>query len=227
MGYSYIWNDEQTDATLVDAAGTDRVFTIQDSSAPNGSREQSWHYPSREECMGCHSRAANYVLGLTTLQMNKVHNYGTVSDNQLRTLNHINVFKKPLSKSPEEYPKLVDPYNPNEPLEARARSYLHAACANCHVHTGGGNARIVLDFTTDLDKTYSVDFRPQHDTYGIPDAVLIAPGEPERSILYQRVARQGKGQMPPLATSQQDLQAAQLLYDWISQMKPTSENQGR
>ncbi len=227
VGYSYIWNDEQTDATLVDAAGRDRSFTIQDSSLPKDNREQSWHYPSREECMDCHSRAANYVLGLTTLQMNKVHNYGAVSDNQLRTLNHIGVFKKPLSKPLEEYPKLVDPYNPKEPLEARARSYLHAACANCHVHTGGGNARIVLDFTTELDNTYSVDFRPQHDTYGISDAMLVAPGDPERSILYQRVARRGKGQMPPLATSQQDLQAAQLLYDWISQMKPNSENQGR
>ena len=221
VGYSYIWNDDQTDATLVDTAGTDRTFTIQDSSVPEGSREQSWHYPSREECMSCHSRAANYVLGLTTLQMNKVHNYGTVADNQLRTLNHIGVFKKPLSKSPEEYSKLVNPYNPKEPLEARARSYLHAACANCHVHTGGGNARIVLDFTTGLDKTYSVDFRPQHDTYGIPNAMLIAPGDPERSILYQRVARHGEGKMPPLATSQQDLQAAQLLYHWISQMKST------
>ena len=225
VGYSYIWNDEQTDATLVNAAGTDRIFTIQDSSVPEGSREQSWHYPSREKCMECHSRAVNYVLGLTTLQMNKVHNYGAVSDNQLRTLNHIGVFKKPLSKSPEDYPKLADPYNPKEPLDARARSYLHAACANCHVHTGGGNARIVLDFTTDLDKTYSVGFRPQHDTYGIPNAMLIAPGNPERSILYQRVAQQGKGQMPPSVTSQQDLQAKQLLYDWISQMKPTSENQ--
>ena len=227
VGYSYIWNDEQTDATLVDAAGTDRVFTIQDSSAPGGSREQSWHYPSREACMDCHSRAANYVLGLTTLQMNKVHNYGAVSDNQLRTLNHIGAFKKPLSKSPEEYSKLVDPYNPKEPLEERARSYLHAACANCHVHTGGGNARIVLDFKTDIDQTYSVGFRPQHDTYGIPDAMLIAPGDPERSILYQRVARSGKGKMPPLVTSQKDEQAAQLLFDWISQMKPISENRER
>ena len=105
-------------------------------------------------------------------------------------------------------PKLADPYNPKEPLEERARSYLHAACANCHVHTGGGNARIVLDFKTDIDQTYSVGFRPQHDTYGIPDAMLIAPGDPERSILYQRVARSGKGKMPPLVTSQKDEQSS-------------------
>ena len=63
VGYSYIWNDEQTDATLVDAAGTDRVFTIQDPSAPGGSREQSWHYPSREACMDCPQPCRQLRLG--------------------------------------------------------------------------------------------------------------------------------------------------------------------
>ena len=85
--------------------------------------------------MECHSRAANYVLGLTTLQMNKVHNYGAVSANQLRTLNHIGVFKKPLSKSPEEYSKLVNPYNPKESLEVRGASYLHAAVVQAAMST--------------------------------------------------------------------------------------------
>jgi mono/diheme cytochrome c family protein len=43
--------------------------------------------------MVCHSRAANWVLGLTELQMNKVHDYGGAKDNQLRTLEHIGVLK--------------------------------------------------------------------------------------------------------------------------------------
>src|SRR5262249_61342126 len=51
------------------------------------------HYPSRTECMVCHSRAANFVLGLTALQMNKVHDYGGVRDNQLRTLEHLGVLR--------------------------------------------------------------------------------------------------------------------------------------
>ena len=71
VGYSYVWNDEQTEATLVDAAGLDRDFKVR------GGR-QTWHFPSRAECMMCHSRAANFVLGLTTLQMNR--------DDQLRML---------------------------------------------------------------------------------------------------------------------------------------------
>ena len=59
----------------------------------DGVRKQTWHYPSRAECMVCHSRAANWVLGLTELQMNKVHDYGKVRDNQLRTLEHLGVLR--------------------------------------------------------------------------------------------------------------------------------------
>ena len=43
--------------------------------------------------MVCHSRAANWVLGLTTLQMNRDHDYGGIRDNQLRTLEHLGVFR--------------------------------------------------------------------------------------------------------------------------------------
>ena len=93
QGYSYLWNDAQTDADLVAAAGMDRVYEVRDPDKSGGSRKQTWHYPSRAECMVCHSRAANWVLGLTEMQMNKVHDYGGVQDEQLRTLEHLGVFR--------------------------------------------------------------------------------------------------------------------------------------
>src|SRR4029079_9488415 len=89
-GYSYAWNDEQTDATLVAAGGLDRDYAIK---TKGGVRTHPWHYPSRAECMVCHSRAANWVLGLTELQMNKVHDYGAARDNQLRTLEHLGILR--------------------------------------------------------------------------------------------------------------------------------------
>ncbi|HEY5311706.1 MAG TPA: PQQ-dependent sugar dehydrogenase, partial [Pirellulales bacterium] len=138
QGYSYQWNEEQTDAMLVASAGSDRSFTIHDSLAPGGRREQIWRYPSRAECMVCHSRAVNFVLGLNTWQMNKEHAYGAVRDNQLRTLDHIGLFHaaKPgasaIAKRPDQYPHLVDPLDAKQDLDVRARSYLHANCASCH-----------------------------------------------------------------------------------------------
>ncbi len=91
VGYSYEWNDEQTDAKLVEAEGRDREFTIRGS---NSARTQRWHYPSRTECMVCHTRAAGFVLGLSTVQLNKLHDYqdGRTLP-QLEALEEMNVLK--------------------------------------------------------------------------------------------------------------------------------------
>ncbi len=171
-GYSYAWNDEQTEGTLVEAKGIDRDFLIK---TPDGERKQTWHYPSRTECMVCHSRAANYVLGFTEVQFNKVHDYGGVKDNQLRVFEHLGLLKvnywdevrnrlrddakargmsedeankhiekltatrnqrapvtatSLLTVSPEKYRRLVDPYDKQQDLTLRARSYLHSNCAS-------------------------------------------------------------------------------------------------
>src|SRR5262249_55882413 len=65
VGYSYEWRDDQSDADLVSARGVDRTLFI-DAGAAGVQRRRTWHYPSRSECMVCHSRAANYVLGVST-----------------------------------------------------------------------------------------------------------------------------------------------------------------
>ena len=49
--YNYIWNDEQTDAVLADAAGSDRTFTVQDPAAPGGKSQRSWHFVGPYEKM--------------------------------------------------------------------------------------------------------------------------------------------------------------------------------
>ncbi len=87
VGYSYEWNDEQTEAMLVDARGRDREFRV--ANADGSSGRQVWHYPSRAECMVCHSRAAEYVLGLTTVQINRDHVHGGVAVNQLSVLSEL------------------------------------------------------------------------------------------------------------------------------------------
>src|SRR5437867_704136 len=49
-GYSYEWDDRQTDATLIPAKGGEAEFAIKDRRAPGGVRKQIWRYPSRAEC---------------------------------------------------------------------------------------------------------------------------------------------------------------------------------
>ena len=211
VGYSYRWNGRKTDATLVDAQGAEKELLI------NG-RRQVWRFPGRAECMTCHSRAAEFVLGINDLQLNKVHDYGAVQDNQLRTLTHIGVFTGSTPKSLTN--ALVDPYDTSQNLDARARSYLQVNCSVCHVEAGGGNSKMDLRFTVKPERMDIFSARPQHDTFGIDNAMLVFPSDPQRSILFQRVSRRGRGQMPPLVTTVVDERAVALLRDWISQMKP-------
>jgi uncharacterized repeat protein (TIGR03806 family) len=218
VGYSYIWNDDQTDAMLVGAGGADRTFMIRDRASRGGVRKQMWHYPSRNECMFCHSRAAGFVLGLTTPQMNRNHQYGATVDNQIRTFSHIGLFKKELPKPAASFPAYPDPYNPAETLEARVKTYLQVNCAMCHVSDGGGNSLIELGYQTPLANARILNEPPIHETFGIAHALLIAPGAPSRSVLYHRMSVRGLGQMPPTSTNRVDAAGAKLLRDWISQL---------
>jgi hypothetical protein len=74
---------------------------------------------------------------------------------------------------------------------------------------------MVLRFTTPADKMAILGARPQHEAFGIANALLVAPGEPERSLVYQRVVRLGAGRMPPLSSSVVDEKGARLLREWI------------
>ncbi|MEZ6072215.1 MAG: PQQ-dependent sugar dehydrogenase [Pirellulales bacterium] len=220
VGYTYLWNDEQTDAELVDRDGLDRTYTIR--TADGTTRDQTWHFPGRTECMVCHSRAAGFVLGPHGPQMNREHDYDGVVDNQLRTLDHIGMFDKPLESPPETYARLVDPYDTANDVDARARSYLQGNCAHCHVMAGGGNSRMILSHATAPDEMFIFDVRPQHDRFGIDDAAIVASGRPDRSVLYHRVTTLGAGRMPPLASSVVDERAAAMLAEWIRSRQPAA-----
>lgn len=264
-GYSYRWNAAGTDADLVVAQGQDETFEIKTTA---GTIRQAWHYPSRAECMMCHSRAANFVLGLSTLQMNKTHDYAQGRDNQLLALEHAGILggfdwaahareelsrrsrrqagkrlEKPylhvngqqegqrqpppstlLPTSVAALPRLVDPYDPHQDLTLRARAWLHSNCSTCHVPAGGGNAQMELDFDTSLAGMKIIDTKPTHNALGIPDARLVAPGDPQRSVLLKRAGLRGPNQMPPLATSRTDDKGLELLRQWILSLPTEKRN---
>jgi len=289
QGYSFQWNDEQTDAELVQAGGADRDYKITDSKAPGGMRSQKWHFPSRSECMVCHSRATGYVIGLHTLQMNRVHDYGDTRVNQIDALGRLGALRfevgehvralesrgrlihdlarqlpphvpakwrdrvtaqldarvkawwaplrskmvEPNRPPPKELvhlpaqarstlPRLTDPADASADVATRARSYLHANCAHCHVWAGGGNAAINLSILAKPAEWKTIDEKPLHHGFDLPNARIIAPGAPERSTLLYRVTALDRGRMPPLASSVVDDSAAKLLRDWIRSLPPAA-----
>lgn len=218
-GYTYIWNDEQNDATLLeDTRGMDRTFEITDAESPGGKREQTWHFPSRAECTVCHNMAAKYVLGINTLQLNKEHSYAQDVVNQLTAWEKLGLFSSPLPASTEQLPLLSDYRNAAEEVDTRARSYLHANCSHCHRKWGGGNAEFQFLYSLPLPDTGTVGVRPGQGTFYLPHAEVIAAGDPNRSIALLRMSTVGSGRMPRLGSGMVDKQGIALLHTWIEQL---------
>mgnify|MGYP003343859535 CR=1 FL=1 len=152
--YTYEWNQEQTDAVLVDRRGKERSITVKDPDAPNGKRTHTWRFAARNECIRCHNPWSEHTLAFNIAQINRTHSYGEREDNQIRTLRHINVLvdipddpdpdhpsaAPPPPRSPEQLPRLAPPFDDRYGLNDRARSYLHANCAHCHRFNGGGSS---------------------------------------------------------------------------------------
>jgi hypothetical protein len=234
-GYTYVWNDEQTDAVLLeDPRGRDQTFTVKD---PGGAeRKQTWHYPSRAECTLCHTMPANFLLGVSTAQMDRELDYGSLATgptkrgNQIRELEHLGLFSKPVAdaykkdaakdEAPKPVVRLVDPHDVSQPLEARARSYLHANCSHCHMRSGGGNSNFEVPMAKSLADTRLLNAPPMHGDFGLAGAALLAPGDPDRSVFIKRMTLPpGPGRMPLIASGVVDEEAVKLMREWVAGMK--------
>jgi uncharacterized repeat protein (TIGR03806 family) len=219
QGYTYVWNDDQSDAVLLeDPQGRDTVLKIRDAKAPGGMRMQTWHIPSRNECIACHNMAAKYVLGLTTLQINRDHDYDGARANQLATFEHLGLFTKPLPAPVAELPRLAGYSDASVDLDLRARAYLHANCSHCHRKWGGGNTEFQFLATLELADTGTLGTNPAHGTFNLPLARVLAPRDPYRSVLFYRMATLGPGRMPRIGSNVIDTAGLRLIHDWIKQL---------
>jgi uncharacterized repeat protein (TIGR03806 family) len=205
QGFSYEWRDDQSDATLLNGAKDKQVGSV------------NWHFPSREECLVCHTQAANFALGPETLQLNSDFLYAAtgITANQLLTLQHINLFTTPLNDT-QKTAKLAALGDSNASLAMRARSYLHSNCSGCHRPGGPTTTNLDLRFNTSFANTHACNQSPVAGNLGINNAMLIAPGEPLRSVLLARMKIRDANQMPPIASRVVDEQAVQVIGDWIS-----------
>jgi uncharacterized repeat protein (TIGR03806 family) len=171
----------------------------------------AWSVPSRTQCRSCHTDAAGFVLGVETAQLHR--------DGQLAEL----IARGWLVGAPADLdglPALPRPDDALADVEARARAYLHANCAQCHQPGGPGNATIDLRWTTPLADTLLVAAPPGQGDLGVAGALIIAPGEPERSVLALRMRTRALGAMPPLATSAVDDAGVALIEQWIAALAP-------
>jgi uncharacterized repeat protein (TIGR03806 family) len=217
-GVTYRWRPDGADADLL-ADGQREELTIQTGHGP---RRQTWEYPSRADCLLCHTAAAGFVLGVKTRQLNRPFTYpGGVTDNQLRTWNYLGLFQKALDERDiPALPRLVSPPDARAPLAERARAYLDANCAHCH--RPGHVIRATFDARYDSPQGVEglIDAPTVSDSLGVMDPCVIASGEPNRSMALQRMRRQDSFRMPPLAVHVSDETGLDVLEQWVRSLAP-------
>ena len=213
-GYSYEWNAQQTDAVLLETGKTTEL--------PGG---QPWVFPTRAQCMSCHTSASERALGPESLQLDHVIAFeGEDDTNQLVRL-HATDYFDPEFETLDDVPALAglptmpDPFG-DAPLEERVRAYLHSNCANCHQPGGPGRGGLDMRFTTPLADTRFCG-PPEEGTMYLPDPerlVVVSPGVPEDSVLYLRMESLTEFRMPPLGTNVVDTEGLELVGEWIEGM---------
>ncbi|MFM1768991.1 MAG: hypothetical protein RJA22_1520 [Verrucomicrobiota bacterium] len=214
-GVTYRWGNSLTNAALVPEEGLDESFVIHDGGIL---RTQVWHYPSRNECLQCHTPAAGHVLGFQTAQLNRPLAYPGGTSNQLDHLRRAGYFNAPTA-DPATLRAMARPDDESASLEWRVRSYLAANCASCHVPGGPGLGfwRADLGISTDAA---GLILGPLNNPGADPANRVIVPGDPARSMLLSRLATRGPGQMPPLASHLVDPLGVALLQRWITNDLP-------
>jgi uncharacterized repeat protein (TIGR03806 family) len=214
-GVVYKWRPDGSDADLLNASASENIPV---KTADGVVHEQTWYYPSRQDCLTCHTAGAGGVLGVKTRQLNRSFIYPSgVADNELRTWNHLQLFA-PAFKDDEVpgFAALAATDDSARSLQDRARSYLDANCAQCH-RPGGTVANFDARYDTPLAQQALID-GPVLIDQGIDRPRVISPHDIWRSIAYMRVATVGDIRMPPLARETIDQKGVQLLGEWIDSM---------
>ncbi len=215
-GYSFAWRDDQSDADLVPPDGAEKVLSGRKD-------ERVWQFHSRSQCMSCHNNQTEYAHAFLPAQLNR---NGPDGRNQLVALGELGLLRRadddgkilPAfdAKTAAGERKLVDPHDVRQPLQARARSYLHANCGHCHMEHGGGTVSLRLNENAALNDMKALGVRPVRGYFGLPDARIIQAGDPTKSTLYFRMAKFGRDRMPHIGSDLPDEAGLKLVADWIT-----------
>ena len=220
-GLTYKWNAEGSDAFLL-GGGTSSDYDIMEDGSIAYS--QTWNFPSRDQCMSCHTANAKYVLGVKTHQLNGDQYYPNLGStrNQLDYLQELGAFRQQIKKG-HNYAKAYPIEEASADLGLRIRSYLDANCSSCHRKDGVPMVDLDLRFEAPLRLKNMVNFSTQSQASD-PDRLLVKPGDHAASELWVRDASTTENRMPPIGRQIVDQVYVDSLAKWIDQLTEDAGN---
>ena len=215
---SYVWNAEQTEATLK-RTGAVVPLSLED-------QEFAYLVPNENQCSACHADNATTEvirpLGPRPEQLAGTYDYGLGPVPQLAQWSALGLIEG--TPTTPGWPAFMDR---TADLDTHARAYLAANCAHCHNPVGPAD-------TSGLDLTMEAETAVALGTCKLPIAAGsgtgghrygIHPGKPGESILAYRMASTDPGaMMPELGRALAHEEGIALVSDWIAAMEGGCES---
>jgi uncharacterized repeat protein (TIGR03806 family) len=208
----YVWNEDQTEATLQMNGSYTPISWLQNGTTP---KSTNYRIPSDTECLTCHKSNSNPIpIGIQPQNLNNDYSYSSGTANQLQHWISIGILENNL---PSSIVSTIDYHDVSQPLKTRLRSYLDINCAHCHRENSHCDYRpLRLAFSeTVLPVNMGQCVTPDEDI----DPMLIQiimPGNYNKSVMHFRLSSTDEStRMPLLGRSLVDEDGLQLLKDYI------------
>ncbi len=219
----YIWNEEQTEATLEVAGGRFDITWIHYDGEENGT---NYVIPNKNQCKGCHEyKGILTPIGPKAKHLNKDYPYADGAKNQLAKWVEMGYLAG--CPTPDEAPKVAVWDDPSTgSLEDRARAWLDINCAHCHNDGGPANTSGLLLNTEVTDRTeMGLCKTPVAAGRGSGNLKYdILPGHADSSIIVYRIASLDPGvMMPELGRKMVHEEGLELVKEWIASLEGECE----
>lgn len=226
VGYPYLWNEEQTDATL---KLTGKMVDVDWIHTDGNARTVNYIVPNANQCKGCHENVDKGIqpIGPRARHLNKdfVYHDG-ITENQLAHWTRLGALEgAPEDPNHAERLAVWDDESTGT-VEERARAWLEINCAHCHNPNGPARTSgLQLSHDVTLPSVYGVYKTPVAAGHGSGGLRFgIVPGKPEESILYYRISSDHPGvMMPELGKRLVHKEGTELVRQWITEMEEPKE----
>ena len=220
VALTYVWNDQQTEATLKRAGGRVAVQVIDKQGRL---LDIDYAVPNQNQCKQCHGLSGVLTpIGPKARNLNGDFAYGGGRENQLAHWRKTGILKG--APAATALPRTAVWDDPREPILPRGRAYLDANCAHCHNPKGAAsNTGLFLNLEETGRTAQGIGKHPVAAGQGSGELKLdIDPGHPEASILLYRMQSRTPGvMMPELSRSLTHAEGVALITAYLKALPTT------
>lgn len=220
---TYLWNKEETEATLVGEDGLPNHFEF--------AAGKFHSIPAATECMRCHRKEGDGVLGFDAIQLSNDRDPNALHKEAIQA-NDLLLKELIDSSRFNTVPAVFKNGNPKIPAKTEVGrtvfGYLHANCASCH-NPRGSSMQVRMDVSVNLvaeEETALNGFKNLVDKRslvfqfpGESAGKRVVKGSPETSVLFRMMESTGIERMPNLGTAVNDTAAIEKIREWIKNIQ--------